>query len=186
MSQHFDPIQTDRLILRDLVEDDWRAVHAYASDPEVVRYMPFGPNTERQSKEFVEKSIAEQRADPRVNYALALTLRETGDFIGGATVAGEAGIPGGDAGLGYCLDRSAWGKGYATEAARALIEFAFESLGAHRVHAGCDTRNTASARVLEKVGMRYEESVRHNVRLRDGWRDSYHYAILEDEWRAKR
>ncbi len=181
MTRGFDPIVTERLAIRDLVDEDWRSVHAYASDPEVVRYMPFGPNTEQDSRDFVARAIAEQSVDPRANYALALTLRETGVFIGGASVGGEAGFAGGDAGLGYCLERSAWGKGYATEAALALIEFAFERLGAHRVHAGCDTRNTASARVLEKVGMRSDRALGSTAGT-----DSHHYAILEDDWRAGR
>ena len=185
MSLHFDPIFTDRLVIRDLVDEDWRGVHAYASDPEVVRYMPFGPNTEQESRDFVARAIAEQQVDPRVNYALALALRETGAFIGGASVGGEVGFPGGDIGLGYCLDRGVWGKGYATEATLALIDFAFEKLGAHRVHAGCDTRNAASARVLEKVGMQHEGTFKQSLWL-DGWHDSHHYAIIEDEWRARR
>ena len=173
---------TDRLLLRDFVESDWRAVHEYGSDIEVVRYMPWGPNTEDDTKAFVARAIAGQNEDPRTKHELAIVLREEGRLIGGCGIRVSAPSHKG-ADMGYCLHKEYWGAGYATEAADAVIAFGFERLGLHRIIATCDADNTASARVLEKVGMRKEGCFREDSLMRGVWRDSYLYAILEDEWR---
>ena len=74
--------------------------------------------------------------------------------------------------------------GYATEASEALLAFGFDKLELHRVIATCDVGNASSARVLEKIGMRREAQFREDAWIRGVWRDSYLYAILEEEWRA--
>jgi RimJ/RimL family protein N-acetyltransferase len=85
--------------------------------------------------------------------------------------------------LGYCLHQDVWSMGYGTEAARAQLEFAFQQLGLHRVWAGTDPDNAASARILEKLGMTREGHLRENVQVRSEWRDTIVFAILEREWR---
>ena len=113
-----------------------------------------------------------------------MVLRETGRLIGACGMRRTR--PGGpQANMGYVLRRDAWGQGYATEAARALAGFGFEALGLHRVFATCDVENHRSARVLEKVGMRREGTMLEHMWIRDRWRDSFLYAILEHEWRAQ-
>ena len=77
------PIETDRLSLRDFVEGDWRAVHSYASDAEVARYMDWGPNDEAQTQGYITYVLAGQRKDPRLSFELAVTLRADGRLIGG-------------------------------------------------------------------------------------------------------
>jgi len=174
------PLQTDRLILRDFVAGDWRAAHTYAADPEVVRYMEWGPNDEAMSRAFIERVVALQRAEPRRDFELAITLRADDELIGGCGF--HISDPQNRAGwLGYILARQHWGQGYATEAARALLRFGFEHFGLHRIWATCDPRNAASAHVLEKIGMRREGHLRENKLQRGSWRDSYLYAILEHE-----
>ena len=74
--------------------------------------------------------------------------------------------------------------GFATEAARLILDFSFKTLGLHRVWAGCDSENVASARVLEKVGMRREGCHKHDCQIRGVWRDTLAFAILDDEWAA--
>jgi RimJ/RimL family protein N-acetyltransferase len=86
--------------------------------------------------------------------------------------------------LGYCFARSAWGKGYATEAARLIISHGFHSLGIHRIWARCDSENEASLRVLEKLGMRREGLAKHDCQIRGEWRNTYLYAVLVDEWES--
>ena len=86
--------------------------------------------------------------------------------------------------FGYCYSRDAWGKGYGTEAARALARIAFTELGHHRIWATCDARNHGSYAIMEKVGMRREGHLLKNLKAHDGWRDSYVYALLADEWCA--
>jgi len=83
--------------------------------------------------------------------------------------------------MGYAYHRDTWGHGYATEAARRIVRFGFENIGLHRICAYCDARNAASARVLEKAGMRREGHLREATRMRDGWGDEYVYAVLRDD-----
>jgi ribosomal-protein-alanine N-acetyltransferase len=174
-------LEMPRLVLRELHDDDAPAVHAYASDAEVVRYLDWGPNTPEDTARFLATARAARDAVPRTAYHLAIVLRTTGHLIGGCRIEIRNAASGaGD--LGYVLGRPHWGQGYATEAIRALVSFGFESLALHRIWATCDARNAASARVLEKLGMKREGHLRHDVRRKGEWRDSYLYAILAPEW----
>jgi ribosomal-protein-alanine N-acetyltransferase len=85
--------------------------------------------------------------------------------------------------MSYVVHPDLWGQGYATEIVGLLLRFGFEHLNLHRIMATCDPRNIASARVLEKIGMTYEGRQRHTMLIRDGWRDSSMYSLLDDEWR---
>lgn len=176
------PLTTDRLILRDFVPDDWREVHTYARDPAVVMYMPWGPNTEKDTKQFIRRALGYRNEDPRTHFELAIVLAEANRLIGGCGVRLTSPTSS-VASMGYCLNRELWGQGYATEAARAVLAFGFEELRPHRVFATCDPDNIASARVLEKLGMKREGRLREDVWIRDRWRDSLVYAIIEREWR---
>ena len=66
------PLQTERLLLRDFEDGDWQAVHCYASDPEVARFMVWGPNTEEDTREYIQRKLAEQQAEPRRRQCMAL------------------------------------------------------------------------------------------------------------------
>jgi ribosomal-protein-alanine N-acetyltransferase len=147
--------------------------------------MPWGPNSEKETRSFIERAIASSVADPRTSFEFAITRADTGKLIGGCgiRVASRARR---SADMGYCLRKDTWGLGYATEAAAAILEFGFDVLGSHRIFATCDTENRASARVLEKLGMRREAHFREDTRIHGRWRDSYLYAVLEQEWRACR
>ena len=87
--------------------------------------------------------------------------------------------------IGYWVRTSETGKGYATEAAGAMLAFAFSELKLHRVHGDCDDRNIASARVMEKLGMRREAHFIQNVWIKDEWKDSLNFAMLDHEWAAR-
>jgi len=175
------PLRTERLTLREFVETDWEAVHAYASDYHVVRYMAWGPNTVGETKAFVAKAVARQAEKPRTHYDLAMILRVEGRLIGACSlVVGSAEHQ--EGWIGYCLSRQAWGQGYATEAAGALLALAFERLGLHRIFATCDAANAASARVMEKAGMLPEGCLREHRMIKGCWRDSLVYALLAREW----
>ena len=171
---------TKRLLLRDLKEADWQAIHQYASDPEVVRYMGWGPNTQEETAGFIRRALAGQIEQPRRNYTLAIVLRKEDKLIGGCSI--NVSNPDNREGwVGYCLNRRFWGKGYATEAAKALVDFGFDKLSLHRIFATCDPANTASAHVMEKVGMKREGRIREHMWTKGRWRDSLLYAILEQE-----
>jgi len=173
-------LESERLVLREFTERDFDAVHRYGSDPEVVRFMPWGPNTEEDTAAFLRRAIAKQIREPRTQYELAVTLKDSGQLIGGCGIR-VSNLKQGD--IGYCLNRGYWGKGYATETAMRLLRYGFEDLGFHRLYATCDPNNLRSRRVLEKAGMRLEGHLRENVLKRGEWRDSLVYAILEKEWK---
>lgn len=174
-------LETSRLLLRDFEETDWQAVHRYAADPKVVRYMTWGPNTEEETRTYLALTRAAQQSQPRLDFELALILKSKQRLIGGCGLH-LTNLPHQEAELGYYLERAAWKQGYATEAALAMLAFGFEHVGLHRIFATCDPANTGSARVLEKIGMHYEGRLREHLWVKERWRDSLLYAVLEQEW----
>lgn len=174
-------LETDRLILRDFVLEDMADVHAYASDEVVATYMIWGPNTEDETRAFIGLTIQMQQQEPRVDYELAVVLKESGKLIGGCGLRVTEPLTGE---IGYCFNPSYWRQGYASEAAAAMLRYGFEKHGLHRVYATCRPDNVGSASVMRKIGMRYEGHLREHMRYKDKWHDSYVHAILEDEWRA--
>jgi len=178
------PLLTPRLILREFHEDDLDDIQAYAEDPEVVRYMDWGPNTPAMTRQFLDLRLDDQRTWPRLAFSLAVEVRAEARMIGAVRLdVSDPANRGAD--LGYSFHRDYWRRGIASESARALARVAFERLGLHRLWATCDVRNTGSAGVLEKLGMRREATLRQHLWVRDGWRDSHLYAILADEWAAR-
>lgn len=86
------------------------------------------------------------------------------------------------ASLGYCLHQAAWGRGYATEAARALLQWAFDTLEVNRIQSEADSRNVASARVLEKLGFELEGTLREDCIVNGDVSDSWVYGLLRRDW----
>jgi RimJ/RimL family protein N-acetyltransferase len=176
-------LTTERLVLREFTLSDWSATNAYESDPEVVRYETFGPYSPEESRDYIRRMLRESRKSPREIYDLALVLRATDQLIGrcGLRISDPNAREGV---LWYIVNRSYWGQGYATEAARAMLGYGFAELRLHRVWADADPANTASIRVLEKVGMRLEAHFRENAWIKGAWVDSLIFAILDREWAA--
>jgi len=174
-------LTTARLNLREFQIEDWRAVHAYASQPEVHRFQPWEPSTPDSATRYVQYAMAQSQEQPRKEYALAIEIREQQKVIGSCQLTiHNAQFQSSE--IGYFLNSGYWGFGYATEAARALLEFGFSALSLHRVFAQCDPRNRASIRVLERLGMQYEGHLRETMLIHDGWRDSLIYSLLVHEW----
>ena len=177
-------IETARLVLRELREADWAAVLAYQSDPRYLRYYLWTERTEQAVREFVGMLVRDGAERPRTAFQLAVTLPVDGRLIGNCGI--RVGAPDArEADIGYELDPRYWGHGYATEAARAMVAFGFRNLGLHRVWAWCIAENVASARVLEKIGMRREGRLREKEWMKGRWWDTLLYAILEREWQAQ-
>ena len=174
-------IETPRLILRDFLESDWAAVHAYAADAQVVRHMNWGPNTEAETKAFIALAITLSQAQPRRSYHLAVVVKETGQVIGGATLRMLDAEPlSGE--LGYTLNPLFWGHGYATELALGLVQHGFLELGLHRIWATCRPENISSYRILMKVGLTFEEYLQNEKLVRGQWVDSFLCGLSREAW----
>jgi len=176
-------IITDRLVLRDFTADDWADVLAYQRDPRYLRFYPWSDRTEAEVREFVRMFVDQQREEPRRRFQLAVTLPDSGLLVGNCGLRRKRENDW-EADIGFELAPEHWGRGYATEAARAMVDFGFRGLGLHRVSSWCIAENTASARVLERTGLRLEGRLRENAFFKDRWWDTLLYGLLESEWRA--
>jgi ribosomal-protein-alanine N-acetyltransferase len=177
-------LTTERLLLREFVEADWRSVLAYQVDPLYLRYTPWSQRTETDVHNFVWMFLHWQEERPRRKFQLAITLRSNGQFIGNCGIRGTPNKTW-EAEIGYELDSHYWGQGYATEAAQALLAFGFNELRLHRIWAYCIADNVASSHVLEKIGMRFEGRLYENEWMKERWWDTLNYAILDREWFAR-
>lgn len=171
----------DKISIREMTLADWEDVHAYASMDVVCEYQPWGPNTEEESFEFVKLVLNDHDKNPRTRFVFAVLEKGTERIVG----SGEINIKDSvnkEAEISYIIHPNYWGAGHATDTGILLLKFGFSKLQLHRIYATCDPRNGASARVLEKIGMEKEGLLRENVLLRDGWRDSYLFSMLEQDW----
>jgi len=174
-------LTTERLVLREFVEDDWPAVLTYQQDPRYLRFYEWTGRTPEEVRAFVGMFVAQRQATPRTEFQLAITTRTTGCLIGNCGIRmKKAGAR--EADFGYELDPGHWGQGYATEAARAVVGWGFSELHLHRVSAWCIAENLGSVRVLEKLGMRLEGRLRDKEYFKGRWWDVLLYALLEEEW----
>lgn len=184
-------LATERLVLRELRVDDAAAVAAGAGDPRVARYLMQVPSPYplALARRWVTSRIAwwyEQRGAtlaiaPRATNATERD--ELGAMVGTASLRRSPGNK--RAELGYWLAASAWGRGYATEACRAMIDLGFAQLGLARIYAQVIAGNAASCRVLDKLGMVCEGVQRRHVRKAGDRHDLILYGLLRDEWQAR-
>jgi ribosomal-protein-alanine N-acetyltransferase len=177
LAKTFTPLQTPRLVLRPIRLADWPAIHRYMSDPIVTRWLPEGRLDEAQAQAFARKNAG------RSATAVAVVEGESGQLVGHMVFHPWYGHATHEIGWAIASDQQR--RGYATEAARALIDFAFGTLGCHRLVATCQPENVASWRVMEKLGMRREAHFRRGLYQKSGeWWDEYFYALLADEHAA--
>lgn len=176
------PIVTSRLLLRDFIAADCVAVHAYASDPVTTEHMFYSPWSWQEAAAYVENMLVSQQQVPRRLWELAVIERATSTLIGSIDLTPEGED---SADLGYMLARTAWGKGYASEAAAALLDAGFARLGLRRVAAVCAVENAASIRVLVKAGLRHTETVQNYRRAKNRDFDVHRFEIRVDEWRSR-
>ena len=172
-------IVTEKLIIRNFQENDWADILEYLSDEEVIRYSPY----EKHNEEMV-KNVAKQRA--LNDDILAVCLKDDTKVIGeliyekGEFDAME---------IGFFFNTQYQGKGYANDAATALLNFAFETQGIRRITAKCDSLNVKSRKLLEKLKMRKEGELKKHLYFKRDisgnplWADTCLYGILRDEWK---
>ena len=180
-----EPIETSRLRLRPFAADDLDALFAYQSRDDMTRYLYWDARNREEVREALERKIT------------ATSIRAEGDFLALAAESASTGELVGDVVLqlineehrtgeiGFMVHPDHHGHGYATEAAEPLLRIALADLRLHRVIGRVEARNTASARVLEKLGMRREAHLVENEYVRGEWQSELVYAILDREWRAR-
>ncbi len=179
----FPQTATERLIVREFTAQDLPNLLRFVDDPTQLSYMMFSLATRAEAERFLELALGTQLEENRVEWHLAVEAKADGGsrFVGCVDIMGEPDNPH-EAELGYFFLREAWGNGYAVEASRVAIDFAFRELGLHRVWGKCHADNTGSARVMEKLGMGLEGIMREHYWMRDHWRSSRLYAVLDREW----
>ena len=173
-------LSTPRLLLRWMDERDADAHYAVFSDPEVARYWSSGPwTTLDQSRDHIAATRAAYADGSGMR--LGVALRGTGQLIGNVSLHRFV-----DASrrceLGYALARAHWGAGYVSEALQALLDYGFTALDLNRVEADVDPRNTASARVLEKLGFRKEGFMPERWIVQGEPADTVYYGLLRAYW----
>ena len=177
------PIRTQRLLLRPYQPGDTDAVYAYHRLPETARYLENEPMSLAEAKALVTRRIGSATlASVGEALNLVVELAKTRAVVGDCVLfwCGE-----GQAEVGYVLNPAYYGHGYATEAVGVMLRLGFEDLGLHRIAARCDARNTASARVMERAGLRREAHLVQSEFVKGEWTDELIYAILRREWQAR-
>lgn len=173
-------LHTARLRLRPFDDADADDLFALHSNAQVLRYWDSPPWTEyARAKRFL--AVCRQLAEEGTGTRLAVERGSDGAFLGWCTLH-RWNPDYRSASLGYCFGEAAWGHGYATEAARALLGWAYDTLDLNRVQAEADTRNAASARVLEKLGFVREGTLREDCVVNGDVSDSWVYGLLRREW----
>ncbi len=169
------------ITLRPLVPSDVEPVHALLSDWNVVRYMllPHCKSIE-ESQKCLDDLITDNPDGAWRSVARAIEIQDSGELIG---LRGIAILHGSEQGeIWYLVSPDHWGRGTATGAARQLLNTGFSEMNLHRIFATCLPENPASARVLEKVGMRRECRQLKALKIHGVWHDCFLYAILREEW----
>ncbi|MFE9703934.1 GNAT family N-acetyltransferase [Streptomyces sp. NPDC005930] len=173
-------LHTPRLCLRPFTGADLDHLFALHGDTRVMRYWDSPPWTERaRAERFV--AVCRRTADEGTGVRVAVDRVSDGAFVGWCGLV-EWNPVYRSASLGYCFGEAMWGRGYATEAVRALLRWAFDTLDLNRVQAEADTRNLASARVLEKAGFVREGTLREDCVVDGEVSDSWIYGLLRREW----
>lgn len=179
------PLETDRLVLRPYADDDLVALHDLERRDETARYLYNEPLDLDATRAQLERRAAMTAIDDEHDdLALVAVIKASGARVGHVMLhrtsrehrQGE---------IGYVLHPDHQGHGYATEATALLLRLGFEELGLHRIVGRLDARNEASAKVLERLGMRREAHLCENEFVKGEWCDELVYAILASEWRER-
>lgn len=182
-------LETQRLVLRRFTAGDVDLLVELDSDPEVMRYITGGVATSREeiADEHLPAFLDYYAQGDRWGFWAAIE-RRSGAFLGWFHLRPHGGDPDDEPELGYRLLASWWGRGYATEGAKALIDKAFAELGARRVYAETMAVHTASRRVMEKAGLRFVRSFVADwpVRIEGDEYGDVEYALTREQWQATR
>ncbi|MBI2780568.1 MAG: GNAT family N-acetyltransferase [Chloroflexi bacterium] len=178
------PLTTARLVLRPYEEGDLAFLADMFGREDVARYLPWPPMDEEAARAKLEQRLRQASVGPDSDAIVTLAVetatgRSVGEFM--LRVHSPRHLQGE---IGWSVHPDFQGLGFATEGARAMLRLGFDVAGLHRIAAECDPRNTASIRVMEKLGMRREALLVEAELIKGEWVDSLTFAQLESEWRA--
>jgi RimJ/RimL family protein N-acetyltransferase len=177
----FTTLETTRLRLRHFMDSDLTLFMAYRNDPEVARYQGWEGISEPEARAFIQEQKEVQPGVPGQWFQIAVELKETDMLVGDCALKIEEHDER-QVEIGYTLSRAYQGRGIASEAVSCVLEYAFVTLGLHRVVAMTDCENVASVALLERLGLRREGHFRQNVWFKGKWGDEYLSAMLQEEW----
>lgn len=177
-------LETDRLILRQFkIEDAENVFNNWASDDEVTKYLTWPTHSSvEMSRSYMEFCI--NGYNEKNVYQWGMELKNSHELIGNISVVKI--IDEIDSvELGWVIGRKWWGNGYTAEAAERLLEFFFTEVSVNRICAGHDVNNPNSGRVMRKIGMKYEGTLRQSGKNNQGIVDMANYSVLREEWKLQ-
>jgi len=183
LPKNFPRIETERLLLRPFAPADAPVVQELAGDYDIaanVRMIPH-PYPDHMADDWID---SHQDKLEHGEIHLAITLRDDGTLIGAIGLIVNRDDE--NAEMGYWIGKPYWNKGYCTEAARALVKYGFEKLKVQRIHSFYMTKNPASGRVMQKLGMKHEGTMRRCIKKWDVFEDVNIYSILISEYFGSR
>ena len=178
-------LETERLILRDIEAGDEASIIEGLNNLNVTQFMlgvPF-PYGEEHAKGLVKSSLAAQSVDPREDYNFRILIKPGTDISGGVRLS-RVNREKGMATLGYWMAESHWGKGYASEAARKMLDFGFNDIGLKNIQAHVTADNVGSNKMLEKLGFELESVLKRHRKLASTGKvhDEHVYRLLKDRY----
>ncbi|HEY6565985.1 MAG TPA: GNAT family N-acetyltransferase [Actinomycetota bacterium] len=178
----FTTIETERLVLRRFADADAPVFAAYRADPEVARYQSWDGFTVDDAERFIAGLASDDPGVPGEWFQFAVTDRDSNRLLGDCAIALDAGDPP-SAEIGYTMSPGAQGRGYATEAVRGLLGYAFDHLDVRGVHAVTDVRNGPSIAVAERLGMRRIATI--STTFKGEACDEHTFEMTREEWRNR-
>ncbi len=177
-------LETPRLILRSVVQEDRKALVALLSDSEAMEHMHYKSWSVEQCEEWFDTAIANTRISQPEGLLWVIERNESSEAIGYVGIGNPADPPNAfDINFGYALARDHWNQGYMTEVLKAIFGFEFGTLGVPQLSANCRAPNIGSARAMEKAGMSRTHSD-HGADFEGNWSHRHHYLITQDDWRS--
>lgn len=180
------PILSSRLALRPFTRGDLDAVFSYRGRADVARHLFDPPLSREECAIAIQQRIAQVALETEGDrIILAVDARETGVLVGEVSLIWRS-VDARQGEVGWIFHPDYHGRGFATEAATALLDLGFGLVDLHRIFARCDVANSASWRLMERLGMRREAHFREHALFKGGWDEEFHYALLQREWIAMR
>jgi RimJ/RimL family protein N-acetyltransferase len=179
------PLWTQRLVLRPFVDKDLDALYEIESNEDVTRYLYWGPRSREEARKALQRRKKMIAIDDRSDALRLAALLPDSDTLVGDFSLQRTSREHNQGEIGFILNPAHQGQGYGTEGAELLLRLGFEELNLHRIVGRCDGRNLASARLMERLGMRREAHLRENEFVKGEWTDELVYAMLASEWHAR-